>query len=764
MAAGRRQSSHVDWRLILEAHPRSPRQLFDGKEHFEIPAFQRPYVWNREEQWEPLWSDIVRVAESVVDALEAGEQPKVEHHFLGAVVYESKPPVTGDVVRHDVIDGQQRMTTLQLLIDAVQQVVAENGHDLMAEELESLVVNRGTAFRATRKRFKLWPSQADRGAFEFAMDGAGPWNGTSHRIIDAHTYFGEEAERWLRGDNDDDGVPPPGSEESRVEALVSTLEDRLIVVAIDLSGHDDAQLIFETLNDRGTPLLKADLIKNWLFRTGESVGSDVDAWAETQWAEFDSPWWRDEIRQGRLQRSRVDIFLQYWLTMRLADDLRAEHVFREFVNYVEPNMKTAEAADTVLRELRFDADTYRAFAQLDDSTPEGRFYRRVIETMELAATTPVFLWLLSTNHGVPAAQRQIALEALESWAIRRTLLRLTTKDVNKFMIYLLKELASSPPEEAGDVIVTRLSEQTSDSRYWPSDKDMFASLETSRLYGNVRQGRLRLVLGAVEQRLRQTSPMYESVTLPESLELEHIMPRGWRTHWDPQSALGPDDAARRDLLVNTIGNLTLITKSLNSSLSNRPWTDREANGLREGGEPDKGKRALLDRFSLLVMNKEIVSEHDHDWSEEDILRRTQHIVRAINATWPGPVAEIQDAAHLVAAHQTTVDDSESSAAWTADDVKRLSNEAGATLCIVLDALASTPEEGWSGDRFVASGLTRHAHSALGALTMKVRGSFNRSNVPVRYIEAGGVWQWSVTSEFAELWRAARLDPTINSAG
>jgi len=92
----------------MEANPRSPRDLFEGKEHFEIPAFQRPYVWNEEDQWAPLWDDIVRVAEIYATAKEAGLDPATTpKHFLGAVVFETKPPTAGDVTRHEVIDGQQ---------------------------------------------------------------------------------------------------------------------------------------------------------------------------------------------------------------------------------------------------------------------------------------------------------------------------------------------------------------------------------------------------------------------------------------------------------------------------------------------------------------------------------------------------------------------------------------------------------------------------------------------------------------------------------
>ncbi len=630
----------IERRNIVESHPRSPRDLFEGRRHYEIPAFQRPYVWDEESQWAPLWDDVVRVAESylVEDA-----KPPIPNHFLGAVVYESKLASSGDVTRHDVIDGQQRMTTLQLLLDAAHQVVTERGHNEESEKLEELILNKASSFKGRVERFKLWPSQADRGAFAHAMDPEQPWDG-EHRVIEAHDFFRRETARWLTGTPDNDGVIPPGTEERRAEELCSTLEHRLIVVAIDLSGHEDSQLIFETLNDRGTPLLKADLIKNWVFRRGERVGADVDEWSRTHWADFDTEWWRGEISQGRQSRSRVDIFLQYWLTMRLQEEVKAELVFRIFADYAEARMSTKESAEALLREMRKDADTYRGLSELDEATPEGRFRSRVIETMELAATTPVFLWLLSENHAVPRDQLRTALDAIESWVIRRTLLRKTSKDVNRFMVATLKSLSGVHASGAGDAIRKFLSEQTADARYWPSDQELLATLPDLKLYGNIRQWRLRVVLGAVEQELRHQSSMHEAIELPRGLEIEHVMPQGWRTHWDTVPPLSPEEAARRDKFVNTLGNLTLVTKSLNGSLSNRPWTDAEAKGLKDGGEAGKGKRTLIDAFSLLVLNKEIVQGHADRWTESDITARSKHITTAIAAVWPGPSKDVQEAA------------------------------------------------------------------------------------------------------------------------
>jgi hypothetical protein len=259
--------------------------------------------------------------------------------------------------------------------------------------------------------------------------------------------------------------------------------------------------------------------------------------------------------------------------------------------------------------------------------------------MELAAVTPVFLWLLSENHGVPKTQLRIGLEAIESWVIRRTLLRATTKDVNRFMVAILKALDRVSAAEAGNKIRRYLSEQTAETRVWPTDAELIANLPEAKLYGNIRQGRLRVVLGAVEQHLRDQSKMYESVQLPAGLEIEHVMPRGWRTHWNTEPPMSPDDAAARDKRIDTIGNLTLVTKSLNSSLSNRPWTDSEAVGLNEGGKPDKGKRSLLDEFSLLVLNKEVIKEHVESWTDDDIIARSKHVAAAICAVWPGPIAD-----------------------------------------------------------------------------------------------------------------------------
>ena len=144
-------------------------------------------------------------------------------------------------------------------------------------------------------------------------------------------------------------------------------------------------------------------------------------------------------------------------------------------------------------------------------------------------------------------------------AVRRTLLRMTTKDFNNLVVTILKALDGTPIEQAGDTVESYLARQTADARSWPTDDALREHLPSIRLYGNVKQSRLRVILSALE--LHRRSTRHESVTLPAQLEIEHIMPRGWRTWWGSDIQGDAELAAKRDVRVDTLGNLTLVQKS-----------------------------------------------------------------------------------------------------------------------------------------------------------------------------------------------------------
>lgn len=615
----------------MQADALNPRDLFDGNVQYEIPAFQRPYVWNEEDQWAPLWADIERVALKVAAAdLEALEPPKHPTHFLGAVVVKSTAPDAGSVTRHSVIDGQQRMTTLQLLLDAARVVLDELKYEDEAEALGELVRNGSRRFATKQERFKLWPCRTDRSAFVSAMEPNTEDIDPGSLVGEAHNFFQKSVRGWLMAEEEAEDIKL--SQDGRVAVLARVLQSHLYLVSINLGMEDDDQVIFETLNDRGTPLLAADLIKNWVFQRGEAIQANTDNWADNLWLEFDDDWWRETISQGRHLRSRIDIFLQYWLTMRTKAEVLSESIFNTFREHASKEMTAAATAEAFLHELRGDAATFRGFAELDSASPSGQFYSRVVVNLELAATTPVLLWMVSKNHNVPSDQIMGGLLALESWVVRRTMLRYTMKDVNRLMVSLLNDLDVTETSLAGTTIRNFLAGQTANSRLWPTDEEIVEDLPQVKLYGNVRQARLRVVLEGIEMSLR--TKRHEAIDLPPRLEIEHIMPQGWRTHWNSNPPLSEREMLNRDALVSSIGNLTMVTKKLNGSLSHRPWTDNAASRTTANDGPALGKHSLLSEYSLLAMNREVVAEHADGWTEADILKRGTSMAERLCSVWP----------------------------------------------------------------------------------------------------------------------------------
>ena len=177
----------------MRANPQHPQRLFGHPVHYEIPAFQRRYVWRQDEQWEPLWDDVEELARSIMD------EGATEPHFMGAVVLQQMDFATATIERRIVVDGQQRLTTLQLLMDAIQEVLEDGEHSTPSRRLSRLVANEeeyrdGNPDHA----FKVWPTTVDRDAYRHAMSNDLAATGyAASRIVQAHEYFKVQAEQWL---------------------------------------------------------------------------------------------------------------------------------------------------------------------------------------------------------------------------------------------------------------------------------------------------------------------------------------------------------------------------------------------------------------------------------------------------------------------------------------------------------------------------------------------------------------------------------------
>jgi hypothetical protein len=387
---------------------------------------------------------------------------------------------------------------------------------------------------------------------------------------------------------------------------------------------------------------------------------DVEKLYRDHWAPLDNDYWRQPVAQGRLFRPRIDVFLNYWLTMKLRREVQTDRVYSDFRDHV---LSAHPPIPDLLGELAADAKVYEQMEKLPAATVEGTFYYRVIKALDSAAVGPFLLWVLRWDDtAMPADQRQRALRALESWVVRRALCRATAKDVNRMVVELLRAMDEAGPAAAGDTVETVLGEQQAESRYWPDDVTLRTALREEPIYKHLSRPRLRMVLEAIEDSLR--GPLGEGQACPRNLTVEHVMPQGWREHWGGNIAGDPIAALRRDGLVQVLSNLTLVNQRLNPTMSNRPWTAQEA-AARDLG--DHGKRDYLLQHSQLKLNAEIVAEHEDAWTEDDIRARTDSLVGRVAAIWPRPDIGVQQTGPVTLTTERTPDRTAEASDETADD-------------------------------------------------------------------------------------------------
>jgi hypothetical protein len=585
-------------------------EIFNADVRYVVPLYQRPYVWTQDRHWQPLWEDIQILLEHY---LNTDDEPV--RHFLGAIVLDQQDTPPGQPVRRLVIDGQQRLTTMQLLLAAAARRAERDGAERQARLLRKLTEN-DPDLATGDERFKVWPTNANQAAFREVMADGGPPGGTDdpdNTIHEAFTYFDGAIERWAQ-----DGAPASDAIVDRYEALRVALASLLQIVSINLDPGDNAQVIFESLNARGTPLLAMDLVKNALFYGASRQSADMDAINATVWEpELGQEYWRERVRQGRLTRPRAELFLMHWLAMRLARIVPATELFTQFRAHVLQSPTVGPLAD-LIAEMCDDAKVFRGFDAYPPGTVEERFFR-TLDVLDTTTLLPIALLVYRPAHEVADPRRHRTLQALESWLVRRMLCGFTAQAYNRLVGDLLKRLHAdlSRPDE---VTVAFLRSSRANSAVWPTDDEVKAAIRTRPAYGWINQRRLVMLLAALELELRRSSKVEDIYTLPGNLTIEHVMPQKWLEHWPLPAGRDQDD---RDRHIHLLGNLTLTSGPLNSALSNAPWPT---------------KRTALPQHSLLSLNQRIAGvEH---WDEDAIDARGAELGEAICRIWRGPSAGV----------------------------------------------------------------------------------------------------------------------------
>ena len=589
----------------MEAHPRRLKAVFGRDVRLVVPLFQRAYVWSEEKQWAPLWQDVLAT-------YERSEDDDATAHFLGAVVLQLRPGALGAIEQREIIDGQQRLTTLQLLIAAVSDAFTRRGLDTkVSRRLRRLIANDPDAVDDEVEIYKLWPTNRDRVGYVDVMDGRlleADARGVEGQIRRGYLWFRDAVDAWLE-DVDEEDV------EGALSRLAEVISDLLELVVIDLGEQDDAQMIFETLNARGTPLRASDLIKNLIFRTLQDSGRPVEHLYDKLWKPLEDPYWEQEVRVGRLVRERLDVFMGHFLVVLLNAEVQSHSLFDSSRRYVSGH---AHRAESLLVEIARYADIFRSIQdrQVGDealATSLGRLAIADTQTLQ-----PLLLWLFANSEG---DDQTTAVRALESYVVRRVVCRMTPKNYNRTFLELLRR-PSEDHAPAGKVVEGFLAGQRAESAVWPTDADVRRAVTTFPLYRMLRRDQVQQVLRALDA--EAAGPKSERIVIRGTLTIEHLMPQSWREHWplpeDPGAAEREEEA--RGALIHTLGNLTVLTSALNSALSNGSWA---------------AKRQEILRHSALHLNRELPGE----WGTAPIIDRGQWLADLAIAVWERPESDFE---------------------------------------------------------------------------------------------------------------------------
>jgi uncharacterized protein with ParB-like and HNH nuclease domain len=616
----------------MDVHKSSLLAVFDAKQRLEVPLFQRQYVWHEEQQWLPLWEDIER---KFVEALDGRKDAPV--HFLGAMVLDQKQTPTGHVVLRQIIDGQQRLTALQIFLAAYRDFCKEQECMALAAECDKFLFNTGMMADKEIDRFKVWPTQLDRLQFTDVIAAGSreellkrhplrrrPYARKSDprpRMVEAYLFFFDQLVQFFLGE---EGAPPLAADHplvARVDECFQTLRNALMVVVIDLQKDDDPQVIFETLNARGEPLLPADLLRNYVFIRAIRADLDIEATYAKYWARFDDEFWREEVKQGRLTRPRSDLFIQHFLASRQGQDIPIKHLYAEYKHWIE----STRPFGSVVEELAALARQGEQFRRIVSPTADDTIFPlcTFLEAYDIRTAYPLLLALLDAD--LSENEWLEISEILESYLLRRAVCNLGTKNYNRVFLTLTRNLRNEGFSAAS--LKKHLLTQTGESNVWPDDTTFREAWLHKPLYGPLNSPKLIHLFG----RLNQTfmSAKSERVVFADVPTVEHIMPQTWIENWPLADgsqgmnfmALAKADVEdgraastrKREVAIQTLGNLTILSSALNSAQSNLPW---------------KQKGPELMKHSLLPINQNLAELKV--WNEESILDRAEdHYARAV---------------------------------------------------------------------------------------------------------------------------------------
>lgn len=546
--------------------------LLEGAKQFIVPIFQRDYSWGTK-HCQQLWKDVIRV----------GSDPNVKGHFLGSVVYVAAEDNTATITRWLLIDGQQRMTTLTLLLIALRDQINqaqgnEDGGDEVStpEELDDYYL-RNRHGKGDR-RHKLHLRRADHDTLNALLDGKEFPEVASERVKENFIFL-----RDLVAQAD-------------VQTVYAGIK-KLVVVDVCLTrGQDDPQMIFESLNSTGVDLTQADLIRNFVLMR-------LDETSQTQL--YEEYWQPIERAFGRRYRTEFDKFVKDFLTlqMRPGTPLKAAEIYHEFRSFFSRTVEK-RGVDGILGDLRRFGTYYTAFSLGQEKQPALKeAFARLRSLIEVAS--PVVLTLYNYHeHAKTLSTDEFveAIELLESFVFRRSVCDMQTRSLGQIFASLAYRITETQPLLSLKVALYRQGKK----RRFPTDAEFREALETRDVYD------MRTCFYLLD-RLENFSKERIDTAL---FTIEHVMPQNEDLRPEWRTMLGGDWQAVQETWLHRLGNLTLT--GYNSTYSDRPFAEKKTIA---GGFSD----------SPLRLNKFI--REQSAWTATTIEQRGKQLAEKALAVW-----------------------------------------------------------------------------------------------------------------------------------
>ena len=556
----------------MKAIDRPFTKIINGTTQFVIPVFQRDYSWT-EPQCEQLWKDLLVIA----------SDPTTRGHFMGSVVYVSTGDTSAGFTRWLLIDGQQRVTTLTLLLAALRDHIVDT--DWKGSE-DSPTATRIEAYflknvqEEGSRRHKLVLRRHDQETLRAILDGTEMPENPSDRIRENYDFFREQIASC---DPDE---------------LYRGL-DRLIVVDVTLDrGTDDPQLIFESLNSTGIDLSQSDLIRNYiLMRLPEKQQTSL---YDTYWSKLESLF--------RGSEKTFDAFLRDYLAFktRASKQERADEIYQAFRRSFGQLQESCGGLEKLLDEmLRFG----RYHAAFSIGTPLEPELVEDLARLRRLVDVPALLMMrlfdcMNQDKSLSVEQFREAIEAIESFVFRRAICGEQTRSYWQIFANIAYRLGKQNPLEDLKVGLARQR----DAYRLPTDQDFLRELVSRDIYG------LR-VCGYLLDRLENHGSREPTNT--SNYSIEHILPQNERLSAPWQSMLGKDWKKIQTTWLHRLGNLTLT--GYNSTYSDRPFEEKKT---IPGGFNDSSVR--LNKF---------VREQTQ-WTAVEIDLRGQQLADRALKIWP----------------------------------------------------------------------------------------------------------------------------------